>query len=632
MTSYLIYSAVSSTRSSSDKNLCHCQTCTLERQQVNKTSCNRLMNQLIRPKFVFLVAGWLAVAFLAYQVSFAEAPKQHWDPYEILGISEGATLPEIKKVYKKLSLIYHPDKAQPGTEKESEEQFIQISKAYQVLTDEDVRKNYEQYGHPDGKQTYSVGVALPKKLVESGSSSWVLAFYACIFGFGLPFYTARWWYNSRRHTKDKILNASMRVFVKELKEDTDFKALLNILAGAHEFKENLSVQANEQEALKAIDNVIVDELEHRFGERFERAVSPKDRHKARSLLYAYFLRIDINKACPSHAKTLLREQQYIVERSIHLLQGLLQIAIVKQWLSVTSCIMEMQQELLQAIYPGESSVKQLPHVTTSLLRRYYRSKKKHIHSAKQVLSLSESERKNFLEGLSNEQSLDVVEVANRIPQLTVSKAVLKVVGDKIVTPGAIVTLVLKLRNGNATIKENEDEADDEDENDDQEELLDEGGKAKSNDKNGTLPFAHAPYYPGEKKPYWWIFLGDPKVNRILYAPKKVTDVTEEQTVQISFPGPPKPGTYTFSIYVKSDTYVGTDIMHDIKLRIHDKADLPPEEEVDDSISDPEEDSIAGQMKLMREQGLAGALAGGNAQNKAAKPADDDSDSDSSDDE
>lgn len=69
------------------------------------------------------------------------------------------------------------------------------------------------------------------------------------------------------------------------------------------------------------------------------------------------------------------------------------------------------------------------------------------------------------------------------------------VGDKIVTPGAIVTLVLKLRNVNATIKE-DDQADDEDEHDDQEELLDEGGKVKSNDKNGTLPCAHAPYYPG----------------------------------------------------------------------------------------------------------------------------------------
>jgi translocation protein SEC63 len=41
-------------------------------------------------------------------------------------------LPEIKKAYKKLSLVYHPDKAKPGTEKESEERFIDITKAYKV--------------------------------------------------------------------------------------------------------------------------------------------------------------------------------------------------------------------------------------------------------------------------------------------------------------------------------------------------------------------------------------------------------------------------------------------------------------------------------------------------------------------
>ena len=125
-----------------------------------------------------------------------------------------------------------------------------------------------------------------------------------------------------------------------------------------------------------------------------------------------------------------------------------------------------------------------------------------------------------------------------------------------------------------------------------------------------------------------MFLGDPKVNRILVPPKKVTDITGEQTVQITFPGPPKPGTYTFSLFVKSDTYVGTDIQQDIKLTIRDKSDLPPEDDVDDSISEPEEDSIAGQMKLMREQGLSGAITG--SQN--APKTNDDSDSDSSDDE
>lgn len=127
-------------------------------------------------------------------------------------------------------------------------------------------------------------------------------------------------------------------------------------------------------------------------------------------------------------------------------------------------------------------------------------------------------------------------------------------------------------------------------------------------------------------------LGDPKVNRIIVPPKKVTDITDEQIIQITFPGPPKPGVYSFSVFIKSDTYAGTDIMKDVKLVIRDKSELPPEEEVDDSISEPEEDSIAGQMKLMREQGLASALAGGSQKNQKAAAADDDSDSDSSDDE
>ena len=121
----------------------------------------------------------------------------------------------------------------------------------------------------------------------------------------------------------------------------------------------------------------------------------------------------------------LIDQRYIVEKSIHLLQGLLQIAIVKQWLGVASNIMDLQQHLLQATYPGEQSVKQLPHVDTQILRRYYRNNKKHIHSVQQVLGLSEAERKELLKPLNDEQYLDAIEVANRIPQLKAKKAVFK---------------------------------------------------------------------------------------------------------------------------------------------------------------------------------------------------------------
>jgi translocation protein SEC63 len=331
-------------------------------------------------------------------------------------------------------------------------------------------------------------------------------------------------------------------------------------------------------------------------------------------LYAYFLRIDV---LSKGSKALVKDQKFIVEKSIHLIQGLLQIATVKQWLSTACCLMEMQQHLLQATFPGEPSLLEVPHITSSLLRKYNRNHKIHINTVQQLVDMSEEQRKAVLKPLSPEDYLDAMDVAARIPKLHVEKAVFKVVGDKIITTGAIITFILKLRNGRVSSVEAVQEEEDENLDD-----IEENKKS-----NKSLPFAHAPYYIGEKKPYWWIFLGDPKVNRILVPPKKVTDIVDEQTIKIPFPGPPKPGTYTFSLFVKSDTYIGTDILQDIKLKVQDPADLPPDEEVDDSISEPEEDSIAGQMKMMREQGFTSALAGGS---KEKKPDNGDSDSSSDD--
>lgn len=55
------------------------------------------------------------------------------------------------------------------------------------MTDDDTRKNYEEFGHPDGKQSFTMGVALPKGLVE-GNGMFVLGFYALAFGLGLPYF------------------------------------------------------------------------------------------------------------------------------------------------------------------------------------------------------------------------------------------------------------------------------------------------------------------------------------------------------------------------------------------------------------------------------------------------------------
>lgn len=67
------------------------------------------------------------------------------DYYEVLGVNKSASAAEIKKAYRKMAIKYHPDK-NPG-DKAAEEKFKEAAEAYEVLSDENKRARYDQYGH-----------------------------------------------------------------------------------------------------------------------------------------------------------------------------------------------------------------------------------------------------------------------------------------------------------------------------------------------------------------------------------------------------------------------------------------------------------------------------------------------------
>ena len=71
------------------------------------------------------------------------------DYYEILGVSRDATQKEIKKAFRKLAIKYHPDK---NKEKDAEEKFRDIAKAYDTLSNAEKRKKYDQFGEEDGEE------------------------------------------------------------------------------------------------------------------------------------------------------------------------------------------------------------------------------------------------------------------------------------------------------------------------------------------------------------------------------------------------------------------------------------------------------------------------------------------------
>ena len=144
-----------------------------------------------------------------------------------------------------MSRVYHPDKAvidqsKNQTAEDVNDYWVEVSKAFKALTDEEIRNNYIQYGHPDGKQSFSIGIALPKFIVTDGNGKYVLLVYGVLLGVLLPYIVGKWWYGTQRMTKEKVLLASAGNLFREYKEDLADGDIVNVLSCGEEYKSILS--------------------------------------------------------------------------------------------------------------------------------------------------------------------------------------------------------------------------------------------------------------------------------------------------------------------------------------------------------------------------------------------------------
>lgn len=85
------------------------------------------------------ILGIIAVSVILWGVSWAAAAK---DYYETLGVDKSASDAEIKRAHKKLALKWHPDK-NPDQKEKAQKEFIAVQQAYEVLSDQDKRKRYD---------------------------------------------------------------------------------------------------------------------------------------------------------------------------------------------------------------------------------------------------------------------------------------------------------------------------------------------------------------------------------------------------------------------------------------------------------------------------------------------------------
>lgn len=611
----------------------------------------RLRKERRIKRIVTVIIGYAVMAYMVYLIIVtARTTTKLWDPYDILGVSRSADEKAISRHYKRLSLIYHPDKIRPDPAKNEtidilNERFVELTKAYKALTDEEVRNNYLQYGHPDGKQSFSIGIALPQFIVTEGNGKYVLLVYGALLGVLLPYIVGKWWYGSQRYTKERVYVASAGNIFREYKDEITDGAIVGALSSGNEFKEAIPASKAESGLAKLEKKVLAEDNKFLSDQDREviRGLDDSSRRKALALLWAYLGRIELDDS------TLNGEKFEVAPIALSLNEAFTAVSLAFGNLRPLLGSFRTSQSLIQAVAPGSSPLLQLPYFTNEVVQSVEGEDAKNHFTVQKFMKLPEDKRRSLTIGtglLSEQQYASAISVAKQLPALQISKAWFKVMGEKVITPSSLVQLVVKARfipPGSTNVPEASptDLEDIDPEEGDIDALMGRGpsrnrsvkmadSKDSANQKVQP-PLANAPYLARDHSPRWQIFLADGKQGKIAVPPFTFTTFEKPlfdesgnptynvQTLKMQFQAPPQVGDFHFVMHMVCDSYLGLDSNLDITLHIDDPAKAAALEEEDD-ISEPEEDSIAGQMQALK--------TGQPPKKKTKKPSEESSDEES----
>lgn len=154
-----------------------------------------------------------------------------------------------------------------------------------------------------------------------------------------------------------------------------------------------------------------------------------------------------------------------------------------------------------------------------------------------------------------------------------------VIGERTVTPLSIVYLVVKLRitppTGSAPVKSKEESAPPSRDRAEEEFLSSRKDAEDMPEGTTDMGLAHAPLWPADRKPGWWVVLADPKIGRVIVPPMKITDIPlanpnatkDYRAYKLQFQAPQQAQVFSWKVYVISDTFVGEEVVRDITVRL-----------------------------------------------------------------
>jgi len=507
-------------KSSSGRTLLYCKTSVMinkvdvARQEAKRCTRGSAIFWLLKASL--LTAIWVGICGTFLQLG-QEKEIAKFDPFTILDVTPQATNPQIKRAYRKLSLIFHPDKNRDDPLAAS--RFIQITKAYQALTDEVGRRNWEKYGNPDGPQTTKVGIGLPRLLLEKDHNLTILCTFFFILLFVVPMTFICYYQQTKNFAANGVMIDTLQFLGFYVTENSRVKACPEMLAACAESR-NMRLRPTDNAHLKQMGMQVV---EHK-----KRTLTMPTIMKNQYLIWAHMQRLH-----HLMSDELKEDCEEILKFSMKITQAMIEIACMREWFATAQAMIEFRHCLVQGLDVKSSQLLQVPHFNEELVEHCSKAKTS-ITTLEEFLA-QEADFRKELPKIEPHQLLDIEAFCRHVGQVEL-KATVEVEDESEIVVGDVATVTVHL------IRKNLQEME-------------------------AMGPAHAPLFPEPKFEEWWFFLVEaPPSTRIIHF-ERIRDVEhfveEKLRFQIT-----RPGKQTLVLHALCDSYAGLDQKAELTFNAH----------------------------------------------------------------
>jgi translocation protein SEC63 len=528
-----------------------------------------------KKRYLALLLGWVVLIWLLMLApSMQTRGFVTFEPYDILGIEDGATEIQIKRAYRKLAMMWHPDK-HPQNKEEAESKFTLIAKAYAALTDPRVKANMQRFGNPDGlRQGQSMTYGLPEFFSSKDYELVILIFYFLLFIVVPPALGYMWWRKSSQFHDTGVMNQTIGWYAGALNEHMAFNYIIEPFAIAAEFRKFNEQSPDKIEELKRLLNGQLREFtKHKYDKIYYIMLTSV-------VLHAHMQRVAIGDMLKS-------ELNYILSQVHSLAHVLLELSRSNRFFKPAMGAIDLMQNATQAVWSKDSPLLQLPHITAEDAAKL---RKKGIETIADFRAYPRAGTIKIL-GCSEAQYEAMAAHAKVLPVLQVEATVgvpdaddIRV--DDIVEVTAQITRrednfinetdVFGGRRTDAGSKKAKKALSTEEKAQRREELRQ---KIENWDivkapatvsKQGQAPLVLSDRFPHSRRETWYVMLVyvEAKAKReVIVDMRTLRSLDDCDEVKFLMRAPETPGRYAYELHVRSDAYVGCDVVKRITMQV-----------------------------------------------------------------